>query len=95
MLNVFCNFGRNAAYNWAGLMRDHLQRPCGATAMKTANHTVDVILYLDLLRSATASLATHGHPTGRSQFADAALDLTSALNRLREARNLSLKSAGA
>ncbi len=95
MLNVFCNFGRNATYNWVGLIRDHIQRPGGATAMKTAQHTVDVMLYLGPLRSATATLASHGDPTGRSQLADAAVDLASALNRLCEARDQLLKAAGA
>lgn len=56
MLNVLRNFGRNATYNWVGLMADHIQRPGGATAMKTAQHTVDVMLHLGPLRSATAAL---------------------------------------
>lgn len=95
MLNVFCNFGRNATYDWVGLMRDHIQRLGGATAMRTAQHTVDVMLHLRPLRSATASLASHGDPAGRSELADATLDLTSALNRLCEARDQLLKAAGA
>jgi hypothetical protein len=95
ILNVLCNFGRNTIYNWVGLMRDHLQRPGGATAMQTARYTVDVMLHVGPLRSATASLASHGDPAARSQLADAALDLTSALNRLCEARDQLLKAAGA
>lgn len=95
VLNVLCNLGRTATYNWVGLMRDHIQRPGGATPMKTAQHTVDVMLHLGPLRSAIADLASHGDPAGRSRLADAALDLTSALNRLCEARDGLLKSAGA
>lgn len=89
------NFDRYTIDDWRGLMRDHLQLPGGATAMQTARYTVDVLRHVRALTSATASLAAHGDPAGRSQLADAALDLKSALDRLYEARDQLLKAAGA
>jgi hypothetical protein len=89
------NFDRYTIVDWLGLMRDHLQRPGGATTMQTARYTVDVLRHVRALTSATASLASHGDPTARSLLADAALDLKSALDRLHEARDALLKAAGA
>jgi hypothetical protein len=80
---------------WASLMADHLQRPDGATAMRTKEYTVDVTSYVRRLISATAALASHGNPVARSLLADAALDLKSALDRLYDARDELLKSADA
>ena len=84
-----------AIADWASLMADHLQRPDGATAMRTARNTVDVIRHVRSLKSATATLASHGNPVARSLLADAALDMNSALDRLYAARDELLKSAGA
>jgi hypothetical protein len=89
------NFDRYTIDDWRSLMRDHLQRPGGATAMQTARYTVDVLRHVSALTSATASLASHGDRAARSQLADAAMDLKSALDRLHEARDQLLKSAGA
>jgi len=75
-------------------MADHLQRPDGATAMRTEGYTVDVIRHVRRLVSATATLASHGNPVARSLLADAALDLSSALDRLYAAQDELLKSAG-
>lgn len=63
--------------------------------MQTAQYTVDVLLYVDRLRSVTAVLASHGNPAARHQLADAALDLNSAVDGLCEARDQLLKAAGA
>lgn len=95
LLNAMYNFDRYTIDDWRGLMGDHLQRPKGATAMQTAHYTVDLLRHVRALTSATAILASHGHPAARSQLADAALDLKSALDRLYEARDELLKSAGA
>jgi hypothetical protein len=89
------NFDRYTIDDWLGLMRDHLQRTEGATAMRTARYTIDVMRHVRALTSATASLASHGDPAARSELADAALDLKSALDRLHEARDQLLKAAGA
>lgn len=75
-------------------MSNHLQRSGGATPMRTAQYTVDALLYVDRLRSATALLASHGNPAGRHQLADATLDLKSAVDSLCEARDQLLKAAG-
>jgi len=95
LLNAMYNFDRYTIDDWLGLMRDHLQRPGGATPMQTARYTVDVLRHVSRLTSATASLASHGDRAARSQLADAALDLKSALDRLHEARDQLLKAAGA
>lgn len=89
------NFDRYLIDDWRGLMRDHLQRPGGATAMQTARYTVDVLSHVWTLTSATATLASRGHPAARSQLADAALDLKNALDGLHKARDALLKAAGA
>jgi len=62
--------------------------------MQTARYTVDILHFVEILRSATASLAVHGNPAARCQLADAALDLKSALDELYEARDQLLKAAG-
>ncbi|BBY13543.1 hypothetical protein ACDT10_24140 [Mycobacterium intracellulare] len=95
VLNAMYNFDRYTIDDWLGLMRDHLQRTEGATAMRTARYTIDVMRHVRALTSATASLASHGDPAARSELADAALDLKSALDRLHEARDQLLKAAGA
>jgi hypothetical protein len=95
VLNAMYNFDRYLIDDWRGLMRDHLQRPGGATAMQTARYTVDVLRHVRTLTSATACLASHGDRAAHSQLADAALDLKSALDRLHEARDELLKAAGA
>ncbi|UGT92062.1 hypothetical protein LTS72_00975 [Mycobacterium ostraviense] len=76
-------------------MTDHLQRPGGATALRTARHTADVIGHVEALKSAAARLAAHGDPAAHSLFADATLDLKCALDRLYRARDELLKAAGA
>lgn len=63
--------------------------------MQTARYTVDALHHVRALKSVTARLASHGHPAARSQLADAALDLKSALDRLHESRDQLLKAAGA
>jgi|SRR6516225_10165359 hypothetical protein len=95
LLNALHGFDRRIIDDWAGLMNNHLQRLGGATPMQTARYTVDALLYVDRLRSATAVLASHGNPAARHQLADAALDLKSALDGLCEARDQLLKAAGA
>ncbi len=95
MLNALHGFDRRIIDDWRALMSNHLQRSGGATPMRTAQYTVDALLYVDRLRSATALLASHGNPAGRHQLADAALDLKSAIDSLCEARDQLLKAAGA
>jgi len=95
VLNALHGFDTRIIGDWAALMSNHLQRSGGATPMQTARYTVDALLYVDRLRSATAVLASHGDPAARHQLADAALDLNSALDNLCEARDLLLKAAGA
>jgi hypothetical protein len=95
VLNALHNFDRRTIDDWAALMNSHLHRSGGATPMQTARYTVDALLYVDRLRSATAILAAHGNPAARHQLADAALDLKSALDGLCEARDQLLKAAGA
>jgi hypothetical protein len=63
--------------------------------MQTARYIVDVLVYVERLRLATAILAAHGNPAASYQLADAALDLNSTLDRLYEARDQLLKAAGA
>ncbi|EUA92802.1 hypothetical protein I551_0813 [Mycobacterium ulcerans str. Harvey] len=36
--------------------------------MRTAQYTVDALLYVDRLRSATALLASHGNPAGATNW---------------------------
>lgn len=95
VLNALHGFDRRTIDDWTALMSNHLQRFGGATPMRTAQYTVDALLYVDRLRSATAVLASHGNPAGRHELADAALDLKSAVDSLCEARDQLLKAAGA
>jgi N-acetylglucosamine kinase-like BadF-type ATPase len=95
VLNALYNFDRHTIGDWMCLMSDHLQRPDGAKAMRTARYTVDIIGHVETLRSATARLAAHGDPVARSLLADAALDLKDAVDRLYDARDALLKSIGA
>jgi hypothetical protein len=95
VLNAMYSFDRYAIDDWVALMTDHLQRPDGATAMRTARYAVDVIGHVEALRRATATLASHGNPVARSLLADAALELKGALDPLYNARDELLKSAGA
>lgn len=95
LLNALHGFDRCIIDDWTALMNNHLQRSGGATPMQTARYTVDALLYVDRLRSATAILASHGDPAARHQLANAALDLNSALDNLCESRDRLLKAAGA
>jgi hypothetical protein len=95
VLNALHNFDRRTIDDWAALMRNHLERSGGATPMETARYSVDLLLYVQRLRSANAILAAQGNPAARYQLADAALELKSALDSLYEARDLLLKAAGA
>lgn len=93
VLNALHNFDRRTIDDWTALMRSHLQRSGGATPMQTARYTVDALLYVERLRSATTILAAHGNPAARYQLADAALDLKSAVDGLYVARDQLLKAA--
>jgi hypothetical protein len=94
VLSALHNFDRHTIYDWTALVRSHLQRPGDATPMQTARYTVDVLHFVEMLRSTTAILAAHGNPAARYQLADAALDLKSALDGLYEARDQLLEAAG-
>lgn len=63
--------------------------------MQTARYTVGVLRHVSRLTSATARLAAQGDRAARSQLADAAVDLKSALDHLCGARDELLKAAGA
>lgn len=95
VLNALYNFDRYTIDDWLGLMRQNLLRPESVTPMQTARYTVDVLSHVRTLTSATASLASHGDRAARSQLADAAVDLKSALDHLCGARDELLKAAGA
>lgn len=95
ILDALYYFDRRAIADWRGLMVDELERPRGAKPMTTARFTVQLLSYTADLRSAAESLAVKGHPVGRQQLADAALDLRNALNRLQDARDALLEAAGA
>lgn len=88
-------FDRRAIADWRGSMVDELERFHAAKPMTTARFTVQLLTYTADLRAAAESLAVRGHPAGRQQLVDAALDLRNALDRLQEARDALLIAAGA
>lgn len=94
VLNALYYFDRHTLNDWVGLMGSLLQSRDGATPMATARYTVELIGYVDDLRSAAQSLAAHGHPAGRALLADVALDFTAALDKLYPARDELLRAAG-
>lgn len=94
-LDALYYFDRRAIADWRGLMVEQLERLRGAEPMATARFTVQLLSFTADLRSAAESLAVKGHPAGRQQLADAALDIRNALNRLHEARDALLEAAGA
>lgn len=96
MLNAPLYTGdRRTVNDWLGLMNSLLHSRDGATAMATARYTVALLGYVEHLRAAAPVLAAHGHPAGRPLLADAALDLTAALDHLYPARDSLLRAAGA
>ncbi|MDP7731939.1 hypothetical protein [Mycobacterium sp. TY813] len=95
VLNALYSGDRRTVNDWLGLMNSHLHSLDGATAMTTARYTVQLLGYVEDLRAAAQVLAAHGHPAGRAVLADAALDLTAALDRLYPARDALLRAAGA
>lgn len=95
VLNALHGFDMRTIDDWTAMMTVHLERSGGATPMQTARSTVDALHYVERLRRATGILAAQGNPAARYQLADAALDLRSALDRLHEARDELLKTAGA
>ena len=94
VLKALHGFEMHTIDDWTAIMTAHLERSGGATPMQTARYTVDVLQYAQSLTRATGMLAAQGNPAARYQFADAALDLRSALARLHEARDELLKAAG-
>lgn len=88
-------FDRRVIADWRGLMIDELERSRAVKPMTTARFTVQLLSYTADLRSAAECLAVKGHPAGRQQLVDAALDLRNALDRLQEARDALLGAAGA
>ncbi len=95
IINVLYGFDRSEINDWLGLMVGQLGQPGGASPMATARFVGQLLGYADDLRSAAQLLATRGNPSGRSDFADAAIEVNAAVESLCRARDALLAAAGA
>lgn len=95
IIKALYGFDRSEINDWLALMSGQLERPGGASPMLTAGYVCQLLGYADDLRSAAQLLAVKGNPSGRSNLADAALEINDAVESLCRARDGLLAAAGA
>lgn len=86
---------RHKIRDWLSVVADRLDQPGGATPTETARYTYQLLGYADDLCSTAQLLAIKGHPKGRSDLADAAIEISGAIESLSRARDALLSAAGA